>query len=85
LGVEAIGLAVDSTCWDARLLGALGRRVAEQDDGPDELVRDLLRPSELEPELGLVIGRFNPLALAQWHGSPRHGTQVCVPASGLSV
>src|SRR3712207_8642745 len=54
-----------------RSLGPFRGRGAEQDDRADQLVADLLRPGQVEPQLGPVLGWLAPGTLEVGHGPHR--------------
>jgi hypothetical protein len=56
-GVEAIGLAVQCSLGHAHDLGPRCSSLAEEHDGPEHLVRFLLRPADEEAQLLPVVRR----------------------------
>jgi hypothetical protein len=68
--VEPVGLAPDGTKCGSCLLGPLCNRAAEDNDGSNQLIANLLRPIQMEAELVPIVGRGNGLAFGSRHASP---------------
>src|SRR5947209_6620734 len=60
--IESVRLPVECSRRGAGLLRPLPSRAAEEHDGPNQLIENLLRPLEKEPELLPIVGGGNTLA-----------------------